>query len=82
MHLADWIEERVEEYAQAGSPKRVRNALIDVFNMLHPGEDNPPEKFLKTHKRRFHIGRRELREVREAQRRKQEWLQKQKEGRK
>lgn len=83
MHWADWVEERVEEYIQADSPKPVKKALIDAYDMLYEGEHDPPDlqKFLKTHKKKFHIGRRELQEVREAQRRKQEWLQKRKKGR-
>jgi hypothetical protein len=83
MHLADWIEEYAEEYRQAGHRAPLKQAKLDVYEMLYAGKEGQRdlEKFLKTIKKKHQQGRRELQEVKAAAQRREAWLRQQK-GRK
>ena len=68
-HETDWIEDVMEENRQRGS----RAPLLEALLLLHEykgGEAKRDiQKFLSTSKRRFKLGRQELRELREKMQR-------------
>ena len=74
--LAQTVEEWAEEHRKAGSRKPLTEALIDLHYIMY-GEDDkkhPVGNFLKTIKRKLIPARRELEEVREATRQREQWL--------
>jgi hypothetical protein len=82
MHLADWIEEQAEEHRLAGHRAPYKRAVNDLYELQHGGtQDRDPEKFAKTTKKKYQRGRRDLRLVKEAAKRREALIQAQK-GRK
>jgi hypothetical protein len=75
IHFAQWIEEEAEERRQAGSKSPIKDALYGAFEMdvgeLGKEERRNPGRFnrwLKTHKKKWQQGKRELEHLRECQR--------------
>jgi hypothetical protein len=82
MHLADWIEEAAEEHRLEGHRAPYKRAVNDLYELLYGGtQDRDPEKFAKTTKKKYQQGRRDLQLLKEADKRREAWIQAQK-GRK
>ena len=74
IHFAQWIEEEAEERRKAGSKSPIKDAFYAAFEMdvdeLKKEERRDPGHFnrwLKTHKKKWHQGNRNLEGLRERQ---------------
>jgi hypothetical protein len=61
MHLAQWIDERAEEYLTAGCKAPIRQARIDAYHLEFGSEQQPNEEHLDTIKKKHLEGRGYLR---------------------
>jgi hypothetical protein len=81
MHLAEWIEEAVEEYRKKGEPKPVKKAIFDLFELTKSAEERRQpktfERFESTLKRKLIESRADLKAFREASRKRDDYLRSQ-----
>jgi len=79
--LAWWIEKYMEEHRARGSRHPYRDTITDLYEMEHDEKERRRPghfaKFEKNIKKKWLQGRRELREMRELDARREEWLAKQ-----
>ena len=77
-HLADWIEDVAEEHRKNGKRNAIRLAEVELYEMTVDDEQRRTpgkfERWLRNIKKKRLIGRRNLLEMRDANRRREEYL--------